>query len=129
MNPAESSILLPGLPWTKNGRCVYRESIDADFCFHRCTPAAPEPHGELTTPPQGEVIPEPVAERCVKCGHLKNDPRRRGSDKYSSFCLKGCGCECTFVTVPLPAQGETLAPCPFCGSTRATPPTTAEAEQ
>lgn len=34
--------------------------------------------------------------KCPKCGHAENDIRRRGSDRFSSFCIYGCGCECVF---------------------------------
>lgn len=70
---------------------------------------------------------------CVRCGHYKNDPRRRGSDGLSSFCIYGCGCRCEFPaatittdageTPALPVEGaarhqrgyETWASCPITG--------------
>lgn len=41
-------------------------------------------------------IPAQSTERCAECGHDANDPRRRGSDEYNSFCILGCGCDCDF---------------------------------
>lgn len=35
-----------GTPWMQNGRCMFRESIDADFCFHRCKFVADGEGGE-----------------------------------------------------------------------------------
>lgn len=57
--------------------------------------------------------PQPEAARCAKCGHDANDKRRRGSDEYSSFCIYGCGCECTFpapVEAPAVAEGADSMP-------------------
>jgi hypothetical protein len=42
------------------------------------------------------TTPSTEAQKCVECGHDRNDPRRRGSDEFSTFCVPGCGCKCAF---------------------------------
>ncbi len=54
---------------------------------------------------EGPVAPQPD-DICVKCGHLRNDPGRRGVDAVgSSLCVYGCGCKCTFRPLP---EAETV---------------------
>jgi hypothetical protein len=42
------------------------------------------------------TTPSTEAQKCVECGHDRNDPGRRGSDEFSTFCVPGCGCKCAF---------------------------------
>lgn len=69
----------------------------------------PLDHDRVCPVAQGEVVlidregaPDTAvgeARKCVKCGHAKGDPRRRGSDAFGSFCIYGCGCKCEFAPV------------------------------
>ncbi len=71
-----------------------------------CECREPEFHGpdcSLRLHPNYSLSPVLPSERsagderkCLKCGHAERDPWRRGSDEYSTFCVPGCGCECTF---------------------------------
>ncbi len=45
-----------GTPWMQNGHCVYRENIDADFCWHVCT-FSPQPT-EKHEHPENETCDE-----------------------------------------------------------------------
>lgn len=45
------------------------------------------------------VDPPAAPAKCVKCGHDRDDPKRRGKhpdDHGTTFCVYGCGCECVF---------------------------------